>query len=250
MLMNLMQESKINLNILLILLIFISMSWSREFAVRLGTSYHNFSLKNIEEFQSLVALKLNQQGIPVKIVDKFPSYFGVEIQFLTKIKNNSYIGFYYGYLSTGGRIHYQDYSGEVKIDQVISGNSVGIYSQFAFYHHKVDLSIFSKFSMIFLHLKNQEYYQFLNQVEKLNSTFSGFLGGLTPGFKAEFSFGHFSFAGFISYRFTPETDLNRGEKANFLFLDNTINQIRVSWNGWSVGISLGIIFELDKIPLF
>jgi len=245
-----MQESKIHLNTLLLFFIFVSLGWGREFAIRFATSYNNFSLKNIEEFQGLAALKLNKQGIPVKIVDDFPSYFGVEMQILTKVKSYSYAGFYYGHSSTGGRIHYRDYSGEIKIDQVISGKSVGIYSQFVLYDNNVNLSIFSKVSVIFLTLKNQEYFQFLNEVEKSNTTFSGFLGGITPGFLMGFNFGHFSFAGLISYQFTPDTDLKRKENASFLYLDSSTNQIRVGWDGLSVGASLGVIFELNKIPLF
>lgn len=57
-------------------------------------------------------------------VESFPSRFGYDISFQHTNSKRS-IGFFYSYQSTGGRVHYSDYSGELKMDQIINGNSIG-----------------------------------------------------------------------------------------------------------------------------
>lgn len=82
--------------------------------------------KNQDKFwKSLV----NYTGIDAKITESFPAtpYIegGINIPF-EKYKNTIlYTGLIYSYTSTGGRVYYRDYSGELCRDDVLTANKLG-----------------------------------------------------------------------------------------------------------------------------
>jgi len=94
----------------------------QDLKVGVGTTFGRYSMKGLEEFQNETLFGLN--FLPVKIVESFPATFGYDIQF-SYLRRKLQLGGYYSYASTGGRIHYKDYSGEIKFDQIVNGNSFG-----------------------------------------------------------------------------------------------------------------------------
>lgn len=66
---------------------------------------------------------LNARGL--KQVYRFPSYWGLAIS-STYIKKRHQYSFSVGMYSTGGRVHYADYSGEVRLDKVATTVPVGL----------------------------------------------------------------------------------------------------------------------------
>jgi hypothetical protein len=106
----------------LLLTFMTSLAYSQNLKFGTGITYGTYSMKGLKEFQreTLPALSF----VPVKIVESFPATIGYDIHFSFS-KGKFMLGGYYSFASTGGRIHYKDYSGEIKFDQIVSGKSVG-----------------------------------------------------------------------------------------------------------------------------
>ena len=85
----------------------------------LGT-YH---MQALEAFQQEIAKDL---FVPAEVVNSFPATVGYEVGLMHQYDDRQAYGGYFSYRSTGGRIHYADYSGQVKIDQLLSSYSLGM----------------------------------------------------------------------------------------------------------------------------
>jgi hypothetical protein len=99
------------------------------FHVGFGTYRMKMQKKFQEDF-----LKRNQ--LPLRVVNKFPPYlsFGASLSF--KILPHSAAGIWYEYGSTGGRLHYKDYSGFAFLDQRLTYSQIGV-----FFSHKINHSV-------------------------------------------------------------------------------------------------------------
>jgi len=107
-----------------ILMIFSLPGKSQNWNLQFSTTYGTYSMKDLKEIQQ--SLQIQAQPFSAKIVESFPSRFGYDVAFIRTNSKRS-IGLFYSYQSTGGRIHYEDYSGELKMDQIINGNSIGAF---------------------------------------------------------------------------------------------------------------------------
>jgi len=91
------------------------------FAFRVGMGTYTMKIqKDYQDFHLENNTILSQ-----KTVSYFPSFpsFGSNIDF--KITNKSVVGLHLDYMSTGGRVHYKDYSGEAVMDQLLHAYKAG-----------------------------------------------------------------------------------------------------------------------------
>jgi hypothetical protein len=89
-----------------------------------GIETNTFS--DIKEWQSEQRQIMRGLGMPVEIVERFPVYYGVRGEAVIPVQTSTRVGLGFGYGSTGGRLHYSDYSGEVYFDQVASRKYAGL----------------------------------------------------------------------------------------------------------------------------
>jgi hypothetical protein len=97
------------------------------FSFSIGTSKH--SMTELKDFNNYI---IDNLPVNAKIVDNFPFTPFYECNLLYNF-NKIFIGVSYSYHSTGSRISYIDYSGEIKIDQIISSNTIGPIVKYNFY---------------------------------------------------------------------------------------------------------------------
>ena len=97
--------------------------------VRLKGTYNFFAMSDETAMQNDLLKDLKVQGIPAIATESFPPYYGLQLQLVYIIKSNSgkeyHLGFFFDQASTGGRIDYKDYSGEIKVDQLFKAFSFG-----------------------------------------------------------------------------------------------------------------------------
>ncbi|MEP5611810.1 MAG: hypothetical protein ABJP45_06145 [Cyclobacteriaceae bacterium] len=106
------------------LLIFCIPSHSQVKELEAGMYVGTFAMKDLREFQERV-----ENGTPLtESISSFPPFFVFDVSY-TKMYDWGGLGFWAGYQSTGGRVQYADYSGELKTDIVIEGISVGMLYQ-------------------------------------------------------------------------------------------------------------------------
>mgnify|MGYP003580715743 CR=1 FL=1 len=84
--------------------------------------YASFSMKDLKAYQRE---KLLQFDLPMKVVDEFPPYLNYGANFTVNTKSGLFEAFL-GHTSTGGRIHYGDYSGYASEELLAKMTYVGL----------------------------------------------------------------------------------------------------------------------------
>ena len=195
----------------------------------LSGGYSNFDMQN---FRS-VTNSISYYNIKLPVVDNFPSnYFGkVELYII----NDSLMRFGINFRSesTGATVGLKDYSGEIKVEQYLTGLSFGTS---LFYILKpssyFDLLIGAELGLtkskyeIFEKYKVFDEQQNSNVIEKFNNLY------FQPGLKVEIPYNDF--------RFSLYADLYIGIK-DFYFGTNE-SAIAKDWNGLRYGLMVSYLF--------
>ena len=91
-----------------------------------GVCYGSYSHPEMKEYQTHL---VNSSGLNATITNAFPPYyiflFGLNLQFPKWV-----LGLEAGHGSTGGRVYYEDYSGKLIQDQLITHNYFGLTPSF------------------------------------------------------------------------------------------------------------------------
>jgi hypothetical protein len=91
--------------------------WSVGAEVFSGT----FSMASIKKEQSLS----QNFHIPLKVVQNFPSRAGINLKGYYAVNELLHAGIHAGFISTGSRMTYSDYTGTFNRDLIVSGRSIG-----------------------------------------------------------------------------------------------------------------------------
>jgi hypothetical protein len=210
--------------------------------IRLKLGYGSYNMSDLERIQNFLIDIYAQQQIFVTAVDKFPPYWNYQVQFLRKLNDSFGLSGFFGYASTGGRIHYSDYSGEIKSDQVVSANLYGAGCEYIF-NPSEPFKYFIAFqaSIIFSSLELNDmiriYSETASATTKLNSTGVG----IEPSAGLEFNLMSllfrfeagvfFNFEGTFYFEEDPDVDFK---------LEG--NEISPNWMGYRIGFSIGYGF--------
>lgn len=84
--------------------------------------YASFSMKDLKAYQKE---RLLQFDLPMKVVDEFPPYLNFGANFTVNTKSGLFEAFL-GHTSSGGRIHYGDYSGYASEELLAKMTYVGV----------------------------------------------------------------------------------------------------------------------------
>src|SRR5262245_60627018 len=84
-------------------------------SVGFGVSYCTFSMKDLKALNEEFA---TNDGVPAQIVQQFPPYMGLDALVGYGFGRHR-TGIFWSYNSTGSRVTYQDYSGQVQYDQLL-----------------------------------------------------------------------------------------------------------------------------------
>jgi hypothetical protein len=143
--------------IIYVVLFFISISISAQ-SIRFSyePGYGIYSLDNLKKEQINFSKQIN--GLPVKAVVQFPDYINHSASIGFYMDKNNIFGFNVSYLTTGGRNHLSDYSGEYKLDMILNGYQVGIESEHIInLENKFDMNFNFKMGLIQSNLNTTEY---------------------------------------------------------------------------------------------
>lgn len=183
-------------------------------------------------------------SLPVnpKVVDDFPSQPYIEGSIVYHNTNPMYLGLSFGYHSTGSRISYKDYSGELKIDNVLSAYSPGIVVGAIITDKVLVLKSEANFSYSISNLEIIE--QILSEKDQLKLESHSFQ--LEPRIRLtyllnEFEFGLrggylIDFGGKYSLEGNPDSFLENGED----------DAIKSNWSGIRFGLSVAYNIHFKK----
>ncbi|GAB3811772.1 hypothetical protein [Pontibacter rugosus] len=142
---------------------------------RLGVG--TFSMKSMKEFQEMVIEELE---VNAKAVDNYGPYFQYGFNVAKSLNEDDRVGLFLERGSTGGRVAYKDYSGEVQVDTKLRYTSLGafIYTLNPIKESEVKFIRGIEASLFFSKLKLESYSRIYSQsassTEKFNSLGFGF----------------------------------------------------------------------------
>ena len=191
-------------------------------------------------------------NVPIKATSAFPAYYNWQIQFMNHSRDGlNGLGFVWGHVSTGGRLAYSDYSGELRSDQLVRAENIGgMYERIIPVTENWSVVPAVQLLLTFTSMKSEE----LNRVydySSINSIqFDAIGGGITPEVGVRYRLGSLLVNAHIGYHLATSRELYRkGTGATYLFRSNGV-RIKPQWDGLRGGITLGKTFgKFDSTPL-
>lgn len=107
----------------LLLIILTQQAMGQEVSINYQPGIGFYSMKDLKGFQEQ---RLNMLDVDAGIDHDYPGFFNHQLQFINKF-SKSELGLVYRRQSSGSRISYKDYSGEITLDTKINAHGVGIY---------------------------------------------------------------------------------------------------------------------------
>ena len=154
--------------------------------VELSYGFATYSMKDIKLLNKDI---LKSLPVDARVTDNFPGqpYYDAGVYY--PLSHITMFGINCSYHTTGSRISYIDYSGELRIDNVISAYSPGLVLGFMILEKKIKVEEENTISISFTKLKMEE--DILGQ--KVNYTLKSYSPQFEPRIKASANIGSFSF---------------------------------------------------------
>lgn len=115
------------IKIILLWMVITSLTGHAQIFLSAEGTYNSFLMSDMKEIQ-----KEANTGFPIQlpVVTSFPSYLGVNaLVGFQKTESLAY-GIGFQYMSTGGRLYYEDYSGSARFDQLAIAYGIGAFCRF------------------------------------------------------------------------------------------------------------------------
>ncbi|HVN47363.1 MAG TPA: hypothetical protein VMU30_00935 [Bacteroidota bacterium] len=198
-------------------------------------------MSDLKNLQSELCSSITSQGIPANILDAYPSFYGFETGFLFPLFPSSdsslLIGGVYEYNSTGGRIHYQDYSGEVRADQIVSTNAFGCMIKYQLSsQNEFHWALFGSCKYYYSVLHNSLYtrigtYQTLSEPAFHSSSL-----GVEIGIAPFYNLWNFHLGVQLSYLLFFPSSLEYDNYSDAYLENNNGENVRIDWSGFRLGL--------------
>lgn len=206
----------------------------------IAVQYGNFELNDLKKFQDQLK---NAIDVPFKEFDNYPNYYGFEVSYNHQVVDRYWIGVYYNRFSTGSRLYYEDYSGKIFMDQVLTGNFIGINNQYKINKGEY-LSILAglRLGIILSNLDLESSLELKNgapekEKVKFNSTNYSFSPSLS--IIKSFSFLYIMLGG--RYELNTKSKIYLEDDEQYL-VDENQNPLSLSWNGFRLYSGIGFNF--------
>lgn len=198
----------------------------------------NYSMKSQKLFQQDF---LQESEIPYRKVHEFPNFptFGAAAGF--RIAPKASVGIWFEFASTGGRLHYKDYSGYALMDQVLTSFQGGPFAQYRINKSEVwPLYVTAHGSVATVTQKIKSEFQLVGQPEVEEVKLKATNLGIRPGIMLGHAVGVFNFQFGIGAEFRSEATLKDKEERFFKTSDG--KDLTAEWNGWRMTLGVGFVF--------
>jgi len=207
-----------------------------QFKVELSYGYGTYSMKDMQQlnYDMLESLPVN-----AKITDNFPGqpYLDAAIYYLLSPK--TMLGINCSYHSTGSRISYKDYSGEIRIDNIISAYSPGLILGFKILDNRIKIEQENNFSVSLSSVKIEE--DIMN--EKDTYALKSFSPQLEPRIKTSVNFGSFDFGVRVGYLIDFKGKTKLDKLSGDTVKNNDGQEIKTNWSGVRFAISASFLVQ-------
>ncbi|MBX2956233.1 MAG: hypothetical protein KF846_08755 [Cyclobacteriaceae bacterium] len=233
------------MRIVLILLssLFTLSAYGQEWVLRGSGTFGTYNMAGMEQLQDEFVASV--QPIAAKKVTSFPGWVGFDVEG-SRLNGNLEWSSYFSYNATGGRVHYADYSGEVKLDQklrctTIGGGFTGKINEWGNHQLRIGLRL----GLAVTEMKLDNIVEIQNQiVESENVLFKSLNVHTTILFRYEYTLKNFIFFADAGYLIAPVKGAFtiNGDGEVYIQL-NTGEKLRAEWGGARVAFGIGYKFQ-------
>lgn len=202
--------------------------------------YSSYRMEGLKDF---LIFQRDEALMPVKITDNFPTQIHPGVQFFLVFEDTD-VGVRYSHYSTGGRLHYKDYSGETRLDLIMSGNSVGVFGRMHLVSGKRFKFKGSLGASAYLTSGQLEAFSTIGEEsseERINLATTSL--GLELSIEPSYTIADFCSIGLrVGGAFDLGGDLHLANNKDAILLDEDDNPITIDWSGFRGELFLGFTF--------
>lgn len=218
------------------------------FIVRLLGTQNYYSFNDLKEIQTEYHLNLKTKyGLNSTITENFPSFYGYQLQFLVNSTilgiDNFYLGVFSEFSSSGSRLYYGDYTGEIRFDQILTNISVGPYFDKTiklsdcFY---IDIGL--KIPITFSNLEMRTSRRILENNNSEENNYDNILIGAEPILILSYKFDSYLIGLTTAYlHVLPSSFTSESDPTIYLYNENG-DEVSAGTNGFKIGILFGYNF--------
>ncbi len=201
-----------------------------------------YGVYNMADMQDMQQQARTNTDVPFRVIDEVTGYWGYEIALGVTLPNTDQLNLFAGLNSTGGRLHYSDFSGSASFDQVLRGTHLGAEFLKRLSNNNgftVEAGLRAGVSFTRLDLRSSL---------QLNTTgssseeqqFNSFAPHLGPRFAVRKLLSNFYIGAFAGYDYNFAGKLKLSTNKEAFLIDRNNDQIKADWGGFRIGLSLGI----------
>ena len=224
-------------NIVAIILILCSIAISaQEIKIEFNSGMGSYDMNDLKE---LNAYYLKNLPVAAKITDNFPTQPFYSIGLIYQTNSMFSFGLTGSFVTTGSRISYKDYSGELVYDNVVKAYSPGIQFGLILVDKKLHLSQETNISYAFTNLEMKE--KIINQASEDDFKSNSIL--LEPRLRVSYLIDRFELGAKAGYLidFGSKYYLD-GKNDSFLQNPQSDNSLKNKWSGFRLGLFVGFVF--------
>jgi hypothetical protein len=207
-------------------------------------SYSTYYMKQMGDYQTTLQLTT---PVTLKQVHRFPAWWGNGLSAgYSWSQWGSGAGLTYNYNTTGGRLDNEDYSGFVRIDQLMTSNSIGVFSQFAIVEsHTWPVFIGFSTSLVMTKLKLSQQVNVGGQSLSETYIFNSGNRAIRVWFSVRRNFRNAFLHAGLGYEFQDPGKLYLNNSST-IFLNYGGDPITAQWGGMRATVGAGIHFRKNK----
>jgi hypothetical protein len=204
-------------------------------------TYNYFAMDDLKGIQHELLSDLTTMGIPAKITDAYSPFYGMQVGVMiplgSAVEPTVFLGGLVDYSSTGGRIHYKDYSGEVKNDQIVVAYSYGaILTNRIFLSPIIELDLSISARLVSSYFKMISHWQVGDQIQDLTLNFSASSYGFEPCIMPCLRLSTISLGLSISYFLYAPKELEYEGHTDVNLFNKAGNKVTIDWTGLKFGL--------------
>ncbi len=216
---------------------FLLPAFGQSITLSVKQTYGSFLMSELEEIQNHIA-----EPSLAKVTESFPNYYGSQITLAVGLRSNSNVGVFWDYTSTGGRMAYQDYSGKLSSDLLVSRNALGLrYEEILRLNEAFSLVGGLQFSALFSRLVIQDYLEVYDERQSQVTHMRALGFGAEPEVALQFTKYRVLCRVGMGYQLSFSKPFQNTQNLFLVVNDDTVEP---EWSGFRVGFTLGY-----EIPL-
>ncbi|WP_299762572.1 hypothetical protein [uncultured Pontibacter sp.] len=205
---------------------------------RLG--FGTFRMSSLKELQQTV---ISNSGVSSKAVDTYNPYIQFGLGVVKEMDENTAIGLLLERGSTGGRVAYEDYSGELLFDTPVHYNAIGamIYTHNAIATSNLEFVAGVELNVFLSQLKTETYARLYDATETDEDKFNSKGIGLKPYMGLQYPAFNLPLKLTVGYMASASQAFHvPGEKKQYLVRNSNSDKLEPGWSGLRLNLTVSV----------